>query len=78
MKYLLILLILISCTKERPLQNCGIVTDKGIQTGGNQVNPAGAHQMYLVVQFDRFNEIDTIPIGLIEFDKTQVGDKWCK
>lgn len=79
----ILILMLVSCTKNQssmqlPPPNCGVVVNRIILAGGNQINPAGSHQMYLIVSFDRGRELDTIPIGIVDYDRDSIGSSYCK
>lgn len=77
MKYIftiIILLFLISCKKETSqIANCGIIIDKQIK---GISGPAGAKNIFLVIQFDRFNE--TIQVGLLQYQNVNIGDQYCR
>lgn len=75
MKIILILAGLIifnSCRKESSFNDgCGRIIAKAIKPGGDWINSGGQKGLYFLVAQD------TIDVGLITWDRYQVGDQYC-
>lgn len=71
---LLVMIAFNSCRKD--YLECGNITAKGIKPDGQWINSGGTKGLYFLVNHG-YRGIDTINVGIIQWDQYKVGDQYC-